>query len=358
MPNNFRRPNLPYINISLPNDKRYQLLTRSNRRPPTDQMIDTDINYIIDGLNVLDLQMEGIALGDIPGIDEPANVGKLLSAPGDWIFIQASNILDQSITGGKLFPQTITATQLADGGVGADQLGPNAVTTIKILDANVTQDKMGGNSVGTDQIIDLNVTADKLAADSVLTDKIVDLNVTTAKIANSNVTLAKLAQEVSDRLVPIGTVVEFAGTVGFSANWLECNGQAVSRATYATLFANLATIYGTGDGATTFNLPDRRGTAAVGIGSDSSTNGKITAATAADIALGKTFGAETVTLDVTQIPAHTHSTGFQANAQSGVNFETVGTAGFEARVTGSAGGGLPHSNTQPSIFTRYYIRAL
>ena len=73
MPNNFRRPNLPYINISLPNDKRYQLLTRSNRRPPTDEMIDTDINYIIDQLNVLDLQMDGITFGAIPGISIPEN---------------------------------------------------------------------------------------------------------------------------------------------------------------------------------------------------------------------------------------------------------------------------------------------
>ncbi|MFN7640635.1 MAG: phage tail protein, partial [bacterium] len=43
------------------------------------------------------------------------------------------------------------------------------------------------------------------------------------------------------------------------AGWLLCAGQAVSRTTFATLFAAVGTTYGIGDGATTFNLPDLRG---------------------------------------------------------------------------------------------------
>lgn len=41
--------------------------------------------------------------------------------------------------------------------------------------------------------------------------------------------------------------------------WLKCNGGAVSRTIYAALFANIGTTYGTGDGSTTFNLPELRG---------------------------------------------------------------------------------------------------
>jgi microcystin-dependent protein len=41
--------------------------------------------------------------------------------------------------------------------------------------------------------------------------------------------------------------------------WMECNGAAISRTTYGTLFAAIGTNYGSGDGATTFNLPDLRG---------------------------------------------------------------------------------------------------
>lgn len=56
-----------------------------------------------------------------------------------------------------------------------------------------------------------------------------------------------------------------AGQIAYCAagviptGWLECNGAAVSRAAYGTLFAAIGTNYGAGDGATTFNLPDLRG---------------------------------------------------------------------------------------------------
>ena len=43
------------------------------------------------------------------------------------------------------------------------------------------------------------------------------------------------------------------------SGWLECNGAAVSRATYSTLFVAIGTTFGSGDGTTTFNLPDLRG---------------------------------------------------------------------------------------------------
>ncbi|MBC7411121.1 MAG: tail fiber protein [Bacteroidia bacterium] len=56
-----------------------------------------------------------------------------------------------------------------------------------------------------------------------------------------------------------------AGSVGYFANftapngYLECNGQAVNRITYAELFTAIGTLYGVGDGSTTFTLPDLRG---------------------------------------------------------------------------------------------------
>jgi microcystin-dependent protein len=57
--------------------------------------------------------------------------------------------------------------------------------------------------------------------------------------------------------IPVGTVNMYAGAVADIPNgWLLCNGTAVSRTTYAQLFAVLDTEYGVGDGATTFNVPD------------------------------------------------------------------------------------------------------
>ena len=57
---------------------------------------------------------------------------------------------------------------------------------------------------------------------------------------------------------PSGTVIQFAGSSA-PAGYLKANGNAVSRTAYAALFAAIGTTYGTGDGSTTFNLPDLRG---------------------------------------------------------------------------------------------------
>lgn len=66
-------------------------------------------------------------------------------------------------------------------------------------------------------------------------------------------------------LVPFGEATETTGfvkewlTASVPAGYLECDGAAISRTTYADLFAVLSTTYGIGDGSTTFNLPDFRG---------------------------------------------------------------------------------------------------
>tara|TARA_B100001057_G_scaffold21063_1_gene19518 strand:- start:9217 stop:10140 length:924 start_codon:yes stop_codon:yes gene_type:complete len=58
--------------------------------------------------------------------------------------------------------------------------------------------------------------------------------------------------------VPAGSVFTFATTT-VPSGYLECNGAAVSRSTYASLFSSISTTWGTGDGSSTFNLPDLRG---------------------------------------------------------------------------------------------------
>ena len=56
-------------------------------------------------------------------------------------------------------------------------------------------------------------------------------------------------------LAPAGCVMAFAGNTT-PDGWLLCDGSAVSRTTYAALFAVIGTTYGSGDGSTTFNVPD------------------------------------------------------------------------------------------------------
>lgn len=59
-------------------------------------------------------------------------------------------------------------------------------------------------------------------------------------------------------LTPAGTVINFAGATA-PDGYLVCNGAAISRTAHAKLFAAIGTLYGVGDGATTFNLPNLGG---------------------------------------------------------------------------------------------------
>ena len=91
---------------------------------------------------------------------------------------------------------------------------------------------------------------------------------------------------------PAGVVITYAGSTA-PEGWLLCDGSAVSRDTYATLFGVIGTTYGSGDGSTTFNVPDLSGRVAIG--------------PSATHLLGSTGGSETVTLQTANLPAHAHT---------------------------------------------------
>ena len=162
--------------------------------------------------------------------------------------------------------------------------------------------------------------------------------------------------------VPTGSVQMYAAATA-PLGYLLCNGSAVSRATYAALFAVIGTTYGVGDGTTTFNLPDLRGRAAIGAGAGAGLTPRTLAATG---------GAETVTLDTTMIPSHTHTsnaTGGQGNLglvlADGTNTATAVDPSLgelkvwdlpHALTINDTGGGLPHANMQPFIALNYIIK--
>ena len=107
----------------------------------------------------------------------------------------------------------------------------------------------------------------------------------------------------ADASSPAGIVTPFAGSSA-PTGWLLCFGQAVSRTTYATLFTAISTTYGTGDGSTTFNLPDLRGRVIAGIDNMGGTDaGRLDVANTA----GTTTGSQYVTLSSANLPTHTHT---------------------------------------------------
>lgn len=87
----------------------------------------------------------------------------------------------------------------------------------------------------------------------------IDYNNSTSGLTATDVqdALDELADDVSTA-VPAGAVMHFARNTA-PTGWLKANGAAVSRSTYSALFSAIGTTFGSGDGSTTFNLPDMRG---------------------------------------------------------------------------------------------------
>jgi microcystin-dependent protein len=83
-------------------------------------------------------------------------------------------------------------------------------------------------------------------------------------LEDGGVILSKLATSVANALVPVGSLLPYAGSSSPSSSWLLCYGQEVSRSTYSSLYAVIGDLYGAGNGTTTFNLPDLRGRIPVG----------------------------------------------------------------------------------------------
>ncbi len=114
---------------------------------------------------------------------------------------------------------------------------------------------------------------------------------------------------------PAGVIQQYAGTAA-PTGYLLCQGQAVSRSTYSTLFAVIGTTYGAGNGSTTFNVPDLRQRVPVGKHSSGTFN-----------TLGGTGGAVSHTITTAQLPAHNHAVGTLETASAGSHYhsQTVST---------------------------------
>jgi len=98
-------------------------------------------------------------------------------------------------------------------------------------------------------------------------------------------------------LIPAGSIIAFAGSTA-PEGWLMCDGSAVSRTTYANLWALINTTYGSGNGSTTFNVPDMRSRMPIGAGSGTGLTARTLAATG---------GTESVAIASGNLPTHTHT---------------------------------------------------
>ena len=239
----------------------------------------------------------------------------------------------------------------ADASVVTATLADDAVTAAKIADDAVGADAVADNSIGAAAI---NISGNGTSGQAVVSD-------------------GDGSFSYESNIVPSGALMPFAGTSA-PTGFLLCDGSAVSRSTYATLFSAISTTYGSGDGSSTFNLPDLRGRVIAGQddmgGSSANRLTNQTGGLNGDD-LGATGGSETHTLTTAQLASHTHSFsdtdsitamtflsdglgvnrggGGQASSSNSISVSISGT-------TGSAGSGSAHNNVQPTIILNYIIK--
>jgi microcystin-dependent protein len=142
--------------------------------------------------------------------------------------------------------------------------------------------------------------------------------------------------------------------------WALCNGQLLSISQYSALFSLLGTNFG-GDGKSTFGLPNLQGRTAIGAGQGTGLS---------NYNLGQTGGADSVTLSLPQLAAHSHGAlafgrGGDTNSPSGADWARPATdtpygsstppGAMSAAATSTAGGGQPHENRQPYLVLNYII---
>lgn len=157
----------------------------------------------------------------------------------------------------------------------------------------------------------------------------------------------------------VGEIRMFAGNFA-PAGWQFCDGSLLPISDFDTLFNLIGTTYG-GDGQQTFQMPDLRGRLPIHLGTNAGTT----------FSIGQPGGVEQVTLNVQQIPSHTHpmlastNTGTASNPQGNVLDQMSGAillykdqspaVALSPAVIGPVGGSQPHSNIQPSLCINFII---
>ena len=152
----------------------------------------------------------------------------------------------------------------------------------------------------------------------------------------------------------VGEIRMFAGNFA-PAGWAFCNGALIAIDQNPTLFQLIGTTYG-GDGQNNFALPDLQSRLPVHVGPG--------------FAQGQSGGVETVTLTISQIPAHSHvplcnaaagssdtpANNFWAAATGATNYDNgVPGAAMDPATIGSAGGSQPHDNMIPFLVINFII---
>jgi microcystin-dependent protein len=275
------------------------------------------------------------------------------------------------VTGGSATAYTVTSFQVFD--------------TLAHLNGQMiafTPNATNTNTVGNDVTLNVDGLGAKpirMAPSVALPNGTLVLGTPYIVIYNNSDAVFYLKNMTNPYNIPLGAGMDFWGSTAPNTSFAFPTGQAISRTTYATLFAIMSTTYGTGDGSTTFNLPDKTGRVSA-MKEASATRLTSTYFVGNSTNLGAVGGLESnnVILTHTHVnsltdPGHVHSfnsgnstagggsypgssnsSSFTANTSGSVAIATTGITITNA----SAGTASAHNLVQPTIVCNYIIRII
>ena len=240
------------------------------------------------------------------------------------------------------------------GGAVIAKVGPDGVATYPKV--NVSSAPVAGTELTNKTYVDAEIDA-QAALLAPLAHQHAAADISSGVLALARIPSLPASQITSGvidvaripQVVPAGVVVPFAGS-SVPIGYLFCEGAAVSRTTFAALFAAIGTTYGAGNGSTTFNLPNLTDRVPMGSGTYSP---------------GAQVGAFNHTLTESEMPYHRHTVRVSGQEVANAGLSN-GSSVFAGRILISGGNGVdpvdpvgqnfPHNNTQPSLAMRYIIK--
>lgn len=228
-------------------------------------------------------------------------------------------------TSGQVGIGTPSPSNALDVAGGAIQISTSGGTSRTVMSADSTDSIF---SVNDDRNFTIKTnTATRLTVNSTAATSTVPVVLPADPTTSLQAATKQYVDTTGTTSTPPGSLMAFAGTSA-PTGWLACQGQAISRTTYATLFAAISTTWGSGDGSTTFNVPDLRGmflrgTGTNGTGSSSGAAGPSVGAYATDTYLNHSHA-------VTD-PGHVHLVNFAGayatNVSGGQGGNNLGATG-------------------------------
>ena len=240
-----------------------------------------------------------------------------------------------------------TTASITTGTINNATLGTTTGTAATFTTGTLTTGVIPTGTFGTTASTAATITSGTVTNLNSTSGTITTLNSTTGTITNLSTTLAgdftisqgtgTIGTGITNRLVPVGSVIAFAVNSA-PTGWLGADGSAVNRTTYASLFSTIGTTHGTGDGSTTFNLPDLRGIFVRGSGSQTIS--------------GTTYSGTFAERQQDDFKSHTHTFNDTGVSQTGLTGGPTPflNAGTTAKTTGSTGG----TETRPANIALLY----